>query len=86
MMVALKFETERLLLEEIRRGRFRSVEEAVEQAIYSLYDKNQPADTPDVSHPPQRKQSLVQLFANSPFKGTSMDFERFPDTMPSDDL
>ncbi len=30
----------------------------------------------------EKKLSLAQLFAQSPFKGMSMDFERFPDTWP----
>jgi hypothetical protein len=89
MTLELKPEIERLVQEEIRRGRFHSVDEVIEQAVYALRDKHevsQPVETPVVEHPPEQVKSLAQLFAESPFKGLAMSFERFPDVLPPVDL
>ena len=78
MVIELKPEQERILQEALRQGRFHSMEEAVDEAIRSIAS---PGATSTRTRPPGKK-SLAQLFAESPFKGLSMEFERFPDTLP----
>jgi len=83
--VQIKPETERLVLEEINRGHFHSVGELIVEGVYAWREKHhveQAGETPPAFSRPERKKSLVQLFAESPFKGLSMTFERFPDTLP----
>ena len=79
MTIDLKPEQERILKEALRQGRFHSIEEALERAIQCIA----PSPEPPVSkkRQPGRK-SLPQLFAESPFKGMAMQFERFPDILP----
>jgi len=82
--VQLKPETERLVEEEIRSGHFHSVDELIVAGVRAWREKYQAAE-PDEALPKQRpegRKSLVQLFAESPFNGLSLDFERFPDTLP----
>ena len=81
MTIELKPEQERILQEALRQGRFRSMEEALERAIQSIVPAQAP--TRDKRQPGQK--SLAQLFAESPFKGLAIDFERFPDTFPPDE-
>ena len=81
----LKPETEQLVQEEIRSGHFHSVDELIVQGVNAWREKHQvsqPANKPR----PEGKKSLAQLFAKSPFKGVSMNFERFSDTLPPTDL
>jgi Arc/MetJ-type ribon-helix-helix transcriptional regulator len=84
-MLELKPETEQLVQEEIRRGHFHSVDELIVQGMHAWREKHQispSAETPAERHRPEGKKSLAQLFAESPFKGLSMNFERFPDILP----
>lgn len=84
----LKAETERLVQEEIRSGHFHSVDELIVQSVHAWREKHQvsqPGETPGKQRPEGRK-SLAQLFAESPFKGLSMNFERFSDILPPADL
>ena len=83
MTIELKPEQERILQEVLRQGRFHSVEEALDRAIQSIAP---PAVTPTRTTRPPGKKSLAQLFAESPFKGLEMKFERFPDTLPPVEL
>lgn len=74
----LKPETERLVREEIGNGHFHSVDELIVQGVHAWREKHrvsQPVESPGTK-------SLAQLFAESPFTGLSMNFERFPDTLP----
>jgi Arc/MetJ-type ribon-helix-helix transcriptional regulator len=87
--VHLKPETERLVQEEIRSGHFDSVDELIVQGVNAWREKHQvsqPGETPGTHRRPEGTKSLVQLFAESPFKGLSMNFERFSDTLPPVDL
>ena len=88
-MLELKPETEQLVQDEIRRGHFHSVDELIVQGLYAWREKHQisqSAETPAEHRRPEGKKSLAQLFAESPFKGLSMNFERFPDILPPVDL
>jgi len=81
--VELRAETERLVREEIRSGHFRSVDERIVQGVRAWREKHDVAqlgETPAKERRPEGRKSLAQLFAASPFKGLSMDFERFLDT------
>jgi hypothetical protein len=68
--------------EEIQSGHFQSVDDIIVQGVYALREKSH-GELPvgRVSLPrPEGQKSLAQLFAESPFKGLAMEFERFPDT------
>jgi len=83
--VQIKPETERLVQEEINQGHFHSVDELIVEGVYAWREKHQvehAGETPATLSRPEKKKSLAQLFAESPFKGLSMNFERFPDILP----
>jgi len=83
--VQLKPETEQLVQEEIRSGHFQSVDELIVEGVHAWREKHQvsqPGQAPAEQRRPEGKKSLAQLFAESPFKGLSMNFERFSDTLP----
>jgi Arc/MetJ-type ribon-helix-helix transcriptional regulator len=85
--VQLKPETEQLVREEISSGHFHSVDELIVQGVHAWREKHsvsQPGEAP--AKRPEGKKSLPQLFADSPFKGLSIDFERFSDVLPQTDL
>ena len=85
----LKPETERLVHEEIQRGHFNTVDELIVESVYAWREKHrveQSREMPTGSLRPEGRKSLAQLFAESPFQGLSMDFERFPDVLPPVDL
>jgi Arc/MetJ-type ribon-helix-helix transcriptional regulator len=89
MSVQLKPETERLVDEEIKRGHFQSVDDLIVQGVCAWREKHhvgESEETPATSSRPQGKKSLAQLFAESPFRGLAMNFERFPDILPPVDL
>jgi len=73
-----KPELEALIRRRLESGQ--SVEDVLWQALTAAAaeEKRAPAKSP----PPESKKSLAQLFAESPFKGLEMDFERFPDVLP----
>ena len=83
MTIELTPEQERILQEALRQGRFHSVEEALDRALQSIAPQGNASKR--TTRPPGRK-SLAQLFAESPFKGLEMKFERFPDTLPPVEL
>jgi Arc/MetJ-type ribon-helix-helix transcriptional regulator len=87
--VQLKPETERLVREEIQRGHFHSVDELIVESVHAWREKHR-TSAPDETLADARrsggKKSLAQLFAESPFKGLSMDFERFSDALPPAEL
>ena len=83
MRLELKPETEQLVQEEIQQGHFRSLDELIVEGIHAWREKHEPP----VQRPgPEGRKNLAQLFAESPFKGLSMDFERFSDVLPPADL
>ena len=84
----IKPETERLVEEEIKRGHFHSVDELIVQGVYAWHEKHQKEQSGEsaIRLRPAGKKSLAQLFAESPFKGLSMTFERFPDVLPPVDM
>jgi len=70
-----KPELEALIQERLQSGAFRNVEDVLMHALN--------ADETGLKAPSAiENKTLVQLFAESPFKGMSLDFERFPDTWP----
>ena len=84
MTIELKPEQERILQEALRQGRFQSQWKRpwIGRSNQSPRRKSRPGRT---TRPPGKK-SLAQLFAESPFKGLEMKFERFPDTLPPVEL
>jgi len=71
-----KRELEQRVRDQIQRGQFHHVDELLERALDAFQEK-QNAAVP-VRRLAARK-SLAQLFAESPFKGLDIDFERDPD-------
>ena len=84
----IKPETERLVEEEIKSGHFHSVDELIVQGVYAWREKHQKEQSGELAIRlrPAGKKSLAQLFAESPFRGLSMSFERFPDVLPPVDM
>jgi Arc/MetJ-type ribon-helix-helix transcriptional regulator len=78
MTLELKPEQERVIREEIQSGRFRSPDEMLAYAFAALREKNPPPQ----SESQKPKKNLVELFAESPFQGMEMNFDRFPDILP----
>ena len=77
MTIELKPDQERILQEALRQGRFSSIEDAVEQAIQFISVDS------ELVQPGRRqrgKKSLVELFADSPFKGVDLNIDRAEDT------
>jgi len=71
-----KRELEQRVREQIQRGQFHDVDELLERALDALQEKQ------NAAVPARRlaaRKSLAQLFAESPFKGLDIDFERDPD-------
>ena len=69
-------EAEAIIRRRMSAGGFKDAEEVIIQALKSSPSAEAPAAAP--RHPAGRK-SLAQLFADSPFKGLEIDFEREPD-------
>ncbi len=84
MTIRIKPETEQLVKEELQNGHFRSVDEIIFEGVQARREKERtPVESVGRKTP---KKNLVELFAESPFKGLEMDFERFPDVLPPVDL
>lgn len=63
----------------IQAGHFHDADELIEKALDALEGKA-PAPIPPVERRRAAgRKSLAQLFADSPFKGLDIDFEREPD-------
>jgi len=65
------------------------VDDLIVQGVHAWREKyhvSRPGETPARQRRPEGKKSLARLFAGSPFKGLSMNFERFSDTLPPADL
>lgn len=75
MTVQLKSETERLLREEIRRGRFHSMDEVIVQGVYALRQQSKVAP----ARPRKPRKNLADFLSESPFAGSEIDLERQQD-------
>ena len=73
MTVELKPETERLVQEEIRLGRFHSVDEIIVQGIYALREKSNAEQ--DIARSRPRKK-LYELLTRPAFAGSELNLER----------
>jgi hypothetical protein len=69
-------EAEAIIRRRMSAGGFKDAEEVIIQALKSLPAAETPATPP---HRPKGRKSLAQLFADSPFKGLDIDFERESD-------
>lgn len=76
MVVHLEPDQESFILQRVRSGRFATVDEAVREAVGLLKEQ----EAGEIAKSAAGRKSLAQLFAESPFKGTDMDFVR--DTSP----
>ena len=72
-----KPELEALIRLRMRSGAFSSPEELIWQALQSSADA--PQSTPAAPPLDVKQKSLAQLFADSPFRGLDLDFEREQD-------
>jgi len=77
MTVDLKPETERLVLEEVRRGHFHSVDEVIVQGVYALREKSNVAQATVGQSGPRKK--LYDLLTQPPFAGSELKLERLKD-------
>ena len=68
-------ELEALIRERMKTGAFHNVEDVLMQALTS----SQPPSAGNNGQRAKGRKSLAQLFAESPFKGLDIDFERDPD-------
>jgi Arc/MetJ-type ribon-helix-helix transcriptional regulator len=84
MTIHIKPETEQLVKEELQSGHFRSVDEIIVEGVQARREKQ--GTSPPTREAQKPKKNLVELFAESPFKGLEMNFERFPDVLPPVDL
>jgi hypothetical protein len=75
MTITLNDEQTRLLSEVVRAGAARSPEEAVDKAVRALHSS---ATGNKAVH--QQVDNLADLFARSPFRSLSMEFERDQDS------
>lgn len=71
-------ELEAAIRQRLETGQFQSVEDVLWQALNPASRQNQPVSRSR----PAGHRNLAQLFAESPFQGLGIDFERFPDTWP----
>ena len=72
MIVDLKPETERLVQEEIKSGRFSTVDELIVQGVAAWREKHQVEQSGETAakHPrPEGRKSLAQLFAETTGRG-----------------
>jgi len=72
-------ELEAVIRQRLETGQFESVEDVLWHALNPASPQREPAPA---SRRPAGQPSLAQLFAESPFQGLGIDFERFPDTWP----
>lgn len=86
MAVELKPETEQLVLDEIERGHFHSVDELIVEGVHAWREKNHVA--PLVAAPSSRKPriNLADFLLQSPFAGSELVIERQKDEPRNIDL
>lgn len=75
MTITLNEEQARLLSEVVKAGLAKSPEEAVDKAVKALH-----SSTTSRSPFPRQVDNLADLFAQSPFRGLNMEFDRDKDT------
>ncbi len=76
MTIQLKPEHEEIIGQAIQAGLIETADDVVEVGVESIKQRLEARGK--LSGPPAT--NLVELFANSPFAGLDMDFERDPDT------
>jgi hypothetical protein len=87
MTIELYPEDEEIIKARMSRGQVSSPRDLVHLALMAL-----PPELPQLESPPTKyqrppgKKSLAQLFAESPFRGLELDFERSTDTLRPIDL
>ncbi len=67
---------EQRVLEQIRCGQFRNVDDLLEKALDALVEKETAAAPASHYERPAGRKSLVELFAESPLKGPDLAFSR----------
>jgi len=80
MTIELKPEQERIIQEEIRRGRFRNVDAVLDDALAALREKSALLDY----GPRKPRKNFAQFLMESPLAGSGLDLERDKD--PSRDI
>jgi len=73
MTVELRPETEQLVLKELERGQFHSIEEVITHAIRALHEFS------EAKVQPAAKQSLGQILLESPLRDSGLRIERNED-------
>jgi len=77
MEVHLTPNQEALIRQDVSTGRFATADEAVQEAIMLLEERERQRVKARISG----RKSLAQLFAGSPFKGLDMEFPREKDPL-----
>lgn len=72
MIIELRPEEQRIINEAVRSGEYTKPEDVISEAL-SAWQKQRTSQRS--SKPAPHAKNLVELFANSPFKGLNMDFE-----------
>jgi hypothetical protein len=70
-------EVEAIIRSRMSAGGFQNAEDVITQALLS--SPSNESSAPAMFQRPAGRKSLAQLFADSPFKGLDIDFERDPD-------
>jgi hypothetical protein len=72
-------ETEALIASYLQTGAFQSVDDLLAKALVALREKEPASVSPNPGNRERRKlegrKSLVELFAESPFKGLNIEFD-----------
>jgi Arc/MetJ-type ribon-helix-helix transcriptional regulator len=76
MTIELKPEQERIIKEEIRKGRFRNAEEVLDHALAALRERSAPVN----SDGRKTRKNLAQFLIESPLAGSGLDLERDKDS------
>jgi Arc/MetJ-type ribon-helix-helix transcriptional regulator len=72
MIVELKPETERLVQEEIQKGRVRSIDDLIVRGVRALHEEQ-------AAEVPKPRKSLYELLSQPPFAGSDLMIEREKD-------
>jgi Arc/MetJ-type ribon-helix-helix transcriptional regulator len=75
MTIQLKPEQERIIQEEIERGRFRSPDEVLDHALAALREKESPLQ----AEPKRPRRNLADVLSEPPFAGSELNLERIRD-------
>ena len=81
--IELKPELEQVIAQAIQEGVIHDADEALDITLETLRSRLKAlgtVDEPQEKKRPADRKSLAQLFAESPFKGLDLDFERDADT------